>query len=225
MNRVKKKLKAIAENMPLVYEAGKAEGGDNPLYYARQLKTLFIGADFPKDYELILKFKNTPITFDQMFFNANCPEKIKIITENLTNSTDFQNAFRITSAPPNLISLDLGDLGVLKNMFQCFDGQKVLKTVVGKLNLTGCTGEIATTNMFRNCSSLADIEFAEGTIPVSISFANSPLLSEASVQSIIDGLAELTGNTKQTVTFNADVVITDGQKATINGKNWSLSQI
>jgi hypothetical protein len=76
---------------------------------------------------------------------------------------------------------------------------------------------------FNGCSNLENITF-EGVIGNSLSFANSSKLTNASVQSIIDCLKDLTGATAQTLTFHATVgaKLTDAQKATITAKNWTL---
>jgi hypothetical protein len=73
-------------------------------------------------------------------------------------------------------------------------------------------------------SKLANITF-EGVIGKSISFVFSPLLTDASVQSIIDHLKDLTGATAQTLTLRAEVKanLTEEQLATITGKNWSVA--
>lgn len=78
-------------------------------------------------------------------------------------------------------------------------------------------------NAFANCSSLVDITFS-GTIGKTISFAQSGKLSDASIQSIIEALADLTGETAQTLTFHKDVGgrLTQAQKDTISAKNWTL---
>lgn len=63
-----------------------------------------------------------------------------------------------------------------------------------------------------------------GTIGKSISLSNSPNLSDESVQNIIDCLADLTGQTAQTLTLHSTVKgkLTDAQRATITNKNWTL---
>ena len=227
---IEDKLTTIANNVPLVYDAGynkgKAEGGDNPLYYATQPQTLFIGADFPKDYELTLRFKNTPNTFQQMFFNARCPKSVKIIIENHTTNVSFQNTFNLTSSTPNLVTVDLTDIDGITDGFQMFSGQKLLTTVIGVLDLSACTGTNATTNIFRYCSALGEVRFKENTIPKSISFEYCSDLSKATIQSIIDGLAPITDGVARTLTLHADLKakLTDEQKATITTtKGWTLA--
>jgi len=77
--------------------------------------------------------------------------------------------------------------------------------------------------MFNGCSSLRNITMI-GIINKGVSFANSSKLTNASVQSIIDALADLTGTTAQTLTLHSTVVdsMTEAQADTIYRKNWTL---
>lgn len=76
---------------------------------------------------------------------------------------------------------------------------------------------------FLGLPRLEEICFA-GCIGNSLAIKDSPLLSDGSVQSIIDCLKDLTGATAQTLTLHADVVgrMNPEQKATITAKNWTL---
>jgi hypothetical protein len=92
---------------------------------------------------------------------------------------------------------------------------------IGEMDISSAT---AVNNMFFSCSRLKKIAFVPGCIKISISFESCGALDDASIQSIIDGLADLTGKTAQTITFHPDVgaKLTDVQKATITTKNWTL---
>lgn len=76
---------------------------------------------------------------------------------------------------------------------------------------------------FQGCTALENLTF-EGVIATNIILNNSQNLSNASVQSIIDHLKDLTGLTSQTLTLHASVGarLTDEQKAIITAKNWTL---
>ena len=78
-------------------------------------------------------------------------------------------------------------------------------------------------SVFKVCESLVTVSFVEGSIPFSLSFAQSPLLSDESIQSIINGLA--TVETARTLTLHADVKakLTESQIAQITSKNWNLA--
>lgn len=79
------------------------------------------------------------------------------------------------------------------------------------------------TNTFQNTSNLKDITIV-GTIGNTIDFRHCSQLSNASVQSIIDALKDLTGATTIKVQFHATVgaKLTEAQKAAITAKNWTL---
>ena len=109
-------------------------------------------------------------------------------------------------------------LSVINSLFnQC--GK--LKEVRGAIDLSTSWQANAP---FAGCTLLEEIRFVENSIPISIPFNPCGLLSDASVQSIIDGLMDLTGQTAQTITFHADVKakLTDEQIATITSKNWTI---
>lgn len=78
---------------------------------------------------------------------------------------------------------------------------------------------------FYNCKALEEINFtADSVIKANISFVNSPLLTPASMDSIIGALKDLTGGTAQTLTLHATAggKLTQEQKAAITAKNWTL---
>ena len=78
-------------------------------------------------------------------------------------------------------------------------------------------------NAYNNCTALTDIEF-DGVIAGDMNFEWSPLLSEATLQSLISHLKDLTGATKKILKFHADIEakLTAEQKATISALNWTL---
>lgn len=76
---------------------------------------------------------------------------------------------------------------------------------------------------FLSLGGLKEIRF-EGCIGYSLEIKASSLLSTESVQSIIDHLKDLTGQTAQTLTLHPTVGgnMTAEQKAAISAKNWTL---
>ena len=115
------------------------------------------------------------------------------------------------------------DLSQSTNMGNMFRGMRRMKVIDGTpINCSAVT--VAMAYSFYLCNSLEEVRFEPGTIYVSISFNTSTSLSAETIQSIIDGLADLTGATAQTLTFNRSVEqkLTDAQKATITAKNWTL---
>jgi hypothetical protein len=76
---------------------------------------------------------------------------------------------------------------------------------------------------FIGCTALREIRFAPNTIRGNMWFGKSPNLSDETIQSIVDGLADLTGQPAKTVTFPKDLVdiVQPDQKMAIDAKNWT----
>lgn len=200
------------------YEDGYNEG--NSIYYATSAGSIYRSAIFPENAELTVRFKNTPNDFGNFAFTAINLKALKIISENKTNnSANYVNAFR---SVPTLEKLDITEHEAKPNALNwAFLGDINLKSILGKWDLSECA---ECTLWLSSCSKLENIEFASNTIKISISFVWCPLLTDKSIQSIIDGLADLTGGTAQTLTLHSTVgaSLTDEQKAVITAKNWTL---
>lgn len=208
------KLTQIAQNMQAVYEAGKAAGGGasapNPLQYANLLR--YTNVAFPVGYELTLSGENF----------TSLPELggstgIRKVTFHLPTGKSYS----ATSALYSIKSLEeiVFPYGInisSANYFctSCY----ALRSITGALDMTGN----GSSNMWQACYALENISFVPGTIGASLTFKNSSLLTDASIQSVIDGLAEV--ETEQTLTLHAAVggKLTDAQKAAVTAKNWTL---
>lgn len=94
-----------------------------------------------------------------------------------------------------------------------------LETIQRPLDFSKVTN---TNAMFNGANAIKNISFVENSIKKSITIW-SPVLSDESIQSIIDGLA--TVETAQTLTLHADVKakLTQTQLDTITNKNWNLA--
>ena len=92
---------------------------------------------------------------------------------------------------------------------------------IGELNLSKAT---KIDGIFNWCDGLIHVHFVPGSIHLSLSFSKSSQLDDASIQDIIAGLADMTGQTAQTLTLHADVGanLTQAQKDAISAKNWTL---
>lgn len=87
----------------------------------------------------------------------------------------------------------------------------------------GFFGVTSSSSMFTSCSALENIT-CDGEINSAIGFASCSKLSDTSIQSIIDHLADLTGKTALKVGFHSDVIskLTTVQTDTILAKNWYM---
>lgn len=79
-------------------------------------------------------------------------------------------------------------------------------------------------SIFLNANSLVDVRIVPNTIKTSM-YITSSVLSDESIQSIVDGLADLTGGTQRELALNATVTakLTEAQIATITSKNWVVA--
>ena len=135
------------------------------------------------------------------------------------NTSKITNFSQIFSGCKNLKKIDFINTSNGTNFSQMFANCNSL-TTISQLDVSNGTNFA---NMFSYCPKLANIAFVENSIKFSISFAQSPLLSDESIQSIINGLA--TVDTAQTLTLHADVKakLTESQIAQITSKNWNLA--
>lgn len=186
----------------------------------------FVGAAFPFE-ELELTIPNFNGANGSISFQASSGlKKIKLITDQTDVSMSMGSMFATIAATTYNDELQVIDLSefpvIMTGAVNMCAGNRELKEIIGSLNVSSVK---IFSNMFRYCTHLRDVRFVSGTIKYNIGFAQSNLLSDESIQSIIDGLADLTGLETQTLTFHAGVKakLTDEQITTITSKNWTLA--
>lgn len=195
----------------------------NPYEYLASLSFAFAEVVFPDGHHFEVSvpiFSKTGVTacLQRTFYNTVGLKSFKLKGnddgKSLTANYMFQNS-------KDIEVIDFSEFkAIFSNVVGCFMSCSKLKTVLGIIDLENSTNNV---NFVIGCSSLENIRFKENSIKLAINFANVPLLSEASIQSIIDGLA--TVETSQTLSFHADVKakLTEQQIATITSKNWTLA--
>lgn len=238
------KLTTIAENQQRVYdsgyEKGKAAGGgtggetlQNPLEYATNIGRLYQNADFPDGYEMTLRLPNSPAALDELFRAATGLETLTVLLPTGDTAPAYSaNYFlsgtssrKSTTKTIRFRDIDNQDAvpTVRFSLFTSFTYRaETLESVDGIIDLSESTSNA---NCFASCKSLKDLLFKENSIAISISFADSPNLSDDSIASIIDGLANLTGQTAQTLTLNAAVTanLDTDQMSAVALKNWNIA--
>lgn len=216
-----------------VYAAGKAVGGGSGItdysMYAKQIQ-LRPAAITQNNVTVDLDNGTTLAMFLNSTLDSDDNIAVKSITVNCPNKIEAMNAAFFCNRNYNdnvlekvTLNVDTSNCSTIRLAFR---GCRAVKTIDGTpLDLSKCTASNSTENAFQYCYALQDIEFAKETIKVNISFANSELLTAESIQSIIDGLADLTGGTTQTLTVHQTVrnKLTEDQLTTISNKNWAIS--
>jgi hypothetical protein len=231
---IAEKLTQIAENEPKIYEAGKAEGIEqgkaegieegyqegyndgNILYYALALNTTFGWAKFPENYNMVLRIKKLT-SMGAAFRNAINLKSIKIITEDKETSLSLNQVLRENSSTE---TLDLTECSRrISNIEYAFYQATALKYIYGAFDLSGVT---TTANYDFFANTLEEVEFVPNTIFKSIRFTSTKL-TQASVNSIVNGLADLTGQTSQKIQLPSNILLmlSVEQLESITAKNWT----
>ena len=209
------KLTQIAQNMQAVYEAGKAAGGGasvpNPFEYAKNLAAMYAEAVFPDGYE--------PNFTSSMAMFADSVKGLRKITMNVPTNMEH-TAYYFGRNNSCIEEVVFPDGIVFKSANYMFNSATALRSIYGAMDVSKLTND----NMWGGCTALEDITFIPGTIGASLTFKHSSLLTDASIQSIIDGLADVTAGDTQQLTLHATVgaKLTEAQKAVITAKNWTL---
>lgn len=127
--------------------------------------------------------------------------------------------FGYTFAYASLKKLPFIDLSLAANTASMFNEA----ALVDSLHLRFSEETAISGSMFTYTTGLVHLRI-EGTIAKSIGFPQSNLLSTDAVQSVINALKDLTGQTSQTFTVHKTVGnnMTAAQKAEITAKNWTL---
>lgn len=103
-----------------------------------------------------------------------------------------------------------------------FNGRYSLQTIVGELDFSECE-PTQQQNPFNGCTSLIEVRFTPESIKQNLSFKQSSQLSDESIQSILDGLANVTET--RTLTLHSEVYakLTEEQKQSATDKGWTIT--
>lgn len=220
------KYNTLIKKIPAVFEAGKAQGGYNGdaefLISNMAIRGFqWQNVAFPEGFDLVINFKTTNGNNNVHDLNASLSyttglKTVKLICEE--SGTIIMSQFLRSSSTE---VLDLTEFKRIPSNISYFTmGNTSIVSILGELDLSSCS---QASHSFNQTTSLKNIAFKQGTISIALSFANCSLLSDASIQSIIDGLADLTGGTAQKIEFHSTVSakLTDDQYSQIRAKNWT----
>lgn len=185
----------------------------------------FNNATFPTGYDLVLNCPQLTGGDDwaSKFSNTNGLRSVTIIAPNANNPEINMTTCFVDARTVEIIDFT-GFSFTISYFASVFMRCYLLREIRGELGFTSTANINAYS--FYECRALKEIRFREGTIQKSVSFAQSPNLSADSRQSIVGGLADLTGKTAQIVTFHPTVydALTEDEKATISAKNWTVAR-
>ena len=210
------------QNADIMCQVGALSGeADILITNLTRLDGIFRQAKFEKPMDIVLKPKSiygANINISSMCQNAKNVRSLKITYETDLKwvlSASFKTCYE-------LVEVDLGEKIGVTVLQEAFSYATSLETIKTELDLTEASGM---NTAFGRCSALKEVRFTPNSIKLNISFSMSTQLSDASIQSIIDGLADLTGSTSQTITFTTEIKtkLTEEQISQITSKNWALA--
>ena len=199
-----KTLKAKIEKLIEIAKAGK----EKPEY--ERMRDIFFR---PNQFSYTRLFQYSTITSEEL-------EKLNfdytIFTKNVMLSFFFADC-------PNLTYVIFNDTSKVTSFSCMFQNDANLESVK-TLNFSAIPlRNTNLTNMFKGCTKLKEVRIVPDTLQAKLDFSDAPLLSDESVQSIIDGMKQITSGTVS-IAFHSDTSerFTDEQTAQIEAKGWTL---
>lgn len=211
------KADGITEGIEQGYTNGYNDG--NILYYALKTDSMFESVEFPENYNMVVRMKNVPNSWYRAFAVTKNLKSVKIITEDKEKSMNFNQTFRDCR---DVEIIDLTDCSrKISNAPYMLFGAYNVKSILGALDLSECNSNGLNYAFFTGV--LQDVEIVPNTINANIRFTSGSL-SAASMESIVNGLADMTESEPKTLTLNREgTSLTEDQKTRISAKNWTLA--
>ena len=221
--QISDKVLRMRQDLGEVFEAGYAKGVDESggaIYYATSLRSTFAMAVIPSGYEMTVKTRKAPSDMYQAFAYVTGIKSVKLLAEEQGAAVSMAQTFRECS------SLEVVDLTGYSRKIQraeyLFFNSNKLRSVLGALDLSECT-ENSWLDYAFFASVLQDVEFVPGTIKVNIRL-NSSFLTDTSINSIINGLANVKSiGIGRVLTLNGvGGKLTDAQRLSATMKGWTI---
>lgn len=165
------------------------------------------------------------VRFENIFSNCFMIEEIKFI--NISESqaeSQWSNALRATLSLEYhyLKKVTFSPKLIFKYGTGFFYNRQGLEIIDGEIDFSYCA-EGTLNNFFYACNNLKEVRFTKESLKYDLSIAQSPLLSDESIQSILDGLKTLSST--QTLSLNSAVYakLTEEQKQSATDKGWTIT--
>lgn len=159
------------------------------------------------------------------FYGCSSLEEVHFINIPDGISININNMF---SLAPNIIPDKLKTVSFspkinINNAQLLFNGRGAIENIIGELDFSFIGNANSQNAAFNGCNSLKEIRFTKESIKYNLSFTQSSQLSDESIQSILDGLANV--STTQTLSLNSAVYakLTEEQKQSATDKGWTIT--
>lgn len=162
-------------------------------------------------------------TFSNIFSNCYMLEDVSFINIDEDKAQSWTRAFKIDTSVEyfNLKNISFSPKLIGTSFQYMFYNQQYLENINGEIDFTKISS--ATNLMFYACNNLKEVRFTKESLKYDLQMAQSKSLSLESLQSIIDGLGDVT--TTRTLSLNATAYnkLTKEQKQSATDKGWSIT--
>lgn len=164
-------------------------------------------------------------TFSNIFSNCYMLEDVSFINIDEDKSQSWTRAFRIDTSVEyfNLKNISFSPKLIGTSFQYMFYNQQYLENINGEIDFTKISATTGTNLMFYACNNLKEVRFTKESLKYDLQMAQSKSLSLESLQSIIDGLENVT--TTRTLSLNAIAYnkLTEEQKQSATDKGWTIT--
>jgi hypothetical protein len=204
----------------LVAGYGASGGSEEEFNLTPYIESVIVSTDIQEITEDITLHLERATSLSQTFLNKviNAPKITIYISDKCTS---LYRIMRGAGSTVKIIEI-IGDTSNVTTYMESFSGKSTAEQIICDFNFSSATN---VTIPFNGCAKLVEVRFVPNTLFLNFNISSSPLLSDASIQSIIDCLVDMTEDTTKTLTLHKDVKakLTETQIATITNKNWTLA--
>lgn len=199
--------------------------GENWLDYVSSMQSMFNGAALPEIVDITIGSKAQSFTGSAVSAFSGTTGVKQLKWDIGCNTTGFSMDSCFRNCSPEILELPFLETTPITTFNRCFQEMYNLREIRTPINASGKPSFSRCFDSYGSPANLELVMFVPGTIMASISFGYCGKLNDTSIQSIVDGLADLTGGTAQTLTLHATVgaKLTDAQKTAISDKNWTVT--
>lgn len=163
--------------------------------------------------------------FSNVFCNCYMLEDVSLININVDKSLTWLSAFRIGTSIEyfNLKNISFSPKLIGYSFQYMFYNQQYLENINGEIDFTKINSNTGSNLMFYACNNLKEVRFTKESLKYDLQMAQSKSLSLESLQSIIDGLGNVTTTRTLYLNSTAYYKLTEEQKQSATDKGWTIT--
>jgi hypothetical protein len=164
-------------------------------------------------------------SFSNIFSNCYMLEDVSFINIDEDKSQSWTRAFRIDTSIEyfNLKNISFSPKLIGTSFQYMFYNQQFLENITGEIDFTKISSATNITLMFYACNNLKEVRFTKESLKYNLQMAQSGSLSLESLQSIIDGLGNVTTTSTLSLNSTAYNKLTEEQKQSATDKGWTIT--